>query len=287
MKFDVVIGNPPYQDPIATSSKKLWDKFVLKGIEHTNKNGFLAMITPSSWMGGQSEVFELMKDKQPLVFCPDGSQHFPNVGTTISYYIIKNCKNTLPTITTNGSMIDFKSVSFIPKSCNKNAISILEKVISTDKLDVNYDSFCHSQRQDKVRKKQDGEFIYPNKHGSNTLLYSNVKHPAMDLQKVMFYMSGRMKPFYDNGEHGISQHHGYVPVNNKIEADNLIKYLRSKIISFLIQESTFAQAWNKKFIKTIPMIDLSKSWTDSELYQHFNLTQEEIDYIEQTVKYGA
>ena len=34
----------------------------------------------------------------------------------------------------------------------------------------------------------------------------------------------------------------------------------------------------------LPKIDLSKSWTDEELYKYFNLTQEEIDYIESQVK---
>ncbi len=37
-------------------------------------------------------------------------------------------------------------------------------------------------------------------------------------------------------------------------------------------------------IKNLPAVDLTRSWTDAELYAHFNLTQEEIDLIEATVK---
>ena len=40
---------------------------------------------------------------------------------------------------------------------------------------------------------------------------------------------------------------------------------------------------NGIFAKNIPKLDLSKSWTNQELYQHLNLTQEEIDYIEERV----
>jgi hypothetical protein len=36
--------------------------------------------------------------------------------------------------------------------------------------------------------------------------------------------------------------------------------------------------------KVIPKIDLSKTWSDNELYELFGLTQEEIEYIEATVK---
>jgi hypothetical protein len=32
------------------------------------------------------------------------------------------------------------------------------------------------------------------------------------------------------------------------------------------------------------LLDMSKQWLDSEIYKHFNLTQEEIDYVEDNVK---
>lgn len=37
-------------------------------------------------------------------------------------------------------------------------------------------------------------------------------------------------------------------------------------------------------LKFFPELDFTRTWTDQELYQHFNLTQEEIDYIESVVK---
>jgi len=36
-------------------------------------------------------------------------------------------------------------------------------------------------------------------------------------------------------------------------------------------------------LRWIPAVDLSRSWTDEELYKHFNLTEEEIKLIEETV----
>ena len=34
----------------------------------------------------------------------------------------------------------------------------------------------------------------------------------------------------------------------------------------------------------VPMHDFSKPWTDEELYKKYNLTQEEIDFIESMIK---
>jgi len=50
MQFDVVIGNPPYQDS-STSNKrhKLWPQFIKKSIELLKPGGFLSLITPISW----------------------------------------------------------------------------------------------------------------------------------------------------------------------------------------------------------------------------------------------
>ena len=36
--------------------------------------------------------------------------------------------------------------------------------------------------------------------------------------------------------------------------------------------------------RLLPRIDLSHTWTDAELYQYFDLTQEEINYIEENTK---
>ena len=44
------------------------------------------------------------------------------------------------------------------------------------------------------------------------------------------------------------------------------------------------QAGAKHVYKFVPMQDFSKPWTDAELYAKYNLTQEEIDFIESMIK---
>ncbi len=58
----------------------------------------------------------------------------------------------------------------------------------------------------------------------------------------------------------------------------------TKFVRFLVLQtlSTILLAPDKFCF--VPMQDFSKSWTDEELYTKNNLTQEEIDYIENTIK---
>lgn len=44
------------------------------------------------------------------------------------------------------------------------------------------------------------------------------------------------------------------------------------------------QGASKAVYQFVPMQDFSKPWTDEELYQKYNLSQEEIDFIESMIK---
>jgi site-specific DNA-methyltransferase (adenine-specific) len=49
VKFDVVIGNPPYQAPVKSvcASHTLWDKFAVLSLEMSK--GYVCLVHPSGW----------------------------------------------------------------------------------------------------------------------------------------------------------------------------------------------------------------------------------------------
>ena len=70
----------------------------------------------------------------------------------------------------------------------------------------------------------------------------------------------------------------------KIESINFITYVKTKMFRFLLlQALTSIHITRDKFC-FVPLQDFSKPWTDAELYTKYNLTQEEIDFIESMIK---
>jgi site-specific DNA-methyltransferase (adenine-specific) len=68
------------------------------------------------------------------------------------------------------------------------------------------------------------------------------------------------------------------------EAQNLYGYIKTKFARFLITQLTSTQHLFKANFAFIPLQDFTKSWTDAELYAKYGLTNEEIFFIESTIK---
>ena len=67
-------------------------------------------------------------------------------------------------------------------------------------------------------------------------------------------------------------------------AQNLACYLKTKFARFLLSLAKISQHGTAKTYRFVPMQDFSKPWTDAELYAKYGLTDEEIAFIEATIK---
>jgi site-specific DNA-methyltransferase (adenine-specific) len=67
-------------------------------------------------------------------------------------------------------------------------------------------------------------------------------------------------------------------------AKNMATYVKSKFFRFLLLQSLTSIHITKESFQFVPMQDFSKPWTDEELYAKYQLTQEEIDFIESMIK---
>lgn len=68
------------------------------------------------------------------------------------------------------------------------------------------------------------------------------------------------------------------------EAENLLSYLKTKFVRFLILQALSSIHLTKSTFSFVPMQDFSKSWVDTELYEKYALTDEEITFIESMIK---
>lgn len=71
---------------------------------------------------------------------------------------------------------------------------------------------------------------------------------------------------------------------SKEQCENLVTYLKTRFVRFLHSLAKTSQDATAKTYRFVPMQDFSKPWTDAELYKMYNLTPDEIAYIESMIK---
>lgn len=67
-------------------------------------------------------------------------------------------------------------------------------------------------------------------------------------------------------------------------AHNLSNYMRTKFARFLLSMAKTSQHATAKTYCFVPVLDFNKLWTDEKLYDMYNLSKEEIEFIESMIK---
>ena len=64
----------------------------------------------------------------------------------------------------------------------------------------------------------------------------------------------------------------------------MISYMKTKFFRFMMALIKNTQNISKGVFAFVPVQDFSKPWTDEELYKKYNLTDDEIAFIESMIK---
>ena len=72
--------------------------------------------------------------------------------------------------------------------------------------------------------------------------------------------------------------------DNEAEAKNAETYLKTKFVRFLVSLLSFSQDITKDRFFFVPDLPMNKAWTDELLYKRYDLTSEEIEFIESLTK---
>jgi site-specific DNA-methyltransferase (adenine-specific) len=278
MKFDVIIGNPPYNPPTKVdrggsgSGSKIWHKFIEKSFEALEEDGIVAMVTPTTWRHGDFNKNRQHKKAQELIFnhgiqdwC-DAKKHFPMVGHSIGIDWWISCKNGKTNAASNPNLLLTRK--------NDDTINVLNEWLDSlvgdcyvQKIGSNtYLNYDHIQSETKNEK-----FIYPHlRTGSTTRKklfdWYDVKTKGFDQPKVMIFRSSGPEPFYDSkGEHGCGDKaHAYL-VSTDQEAKEIVDFFSSKLCDWLVHQVSEknAIAFPTFMFKRIP-----KNWREIE-EKHF------------------
>lgn len=93
------------------------------------------------------------------------------------------------------------------------------------------------------------------------------------------------QPFY--GEPGSVCTQSYLvigPFESHKVCLNVISYMKTKLFRFMVLLRKNTQHNMAHVFKFVPLQDFSRPWTDADLYAKYNLTEDEIAYIEQLIK---
>jgi site-specific DNA-methyltransferase (adenine-specific) len=68
-------------------------------------------------------------------------------------------------------------------------------------------------------------------------------------------------------------------VNNEIEAKSLLSYISTKFANCVLSLRKISQHIKPDTCKWIPIVPFDREWTDDQLFEYFNLTEEERNLI--------
>ncbi len=315
MKFDVIIGNPPYQMSDAgdsTGSSPIYDIFVERAKKLNPR--YLSMIIPSRWFAGGKGLNRfrdaMLNDNRVshLVDFPIASDVFPGVKINggVCFFLWERDYNGHCFVEThmNGEIDSMtrplnEFETFV--RFNK-AITVLKKVLK--------DSFQPLSEQISTQKPFGlRTYIKPVDHGDISL-YANKavgRYNSSDissgndmicLYKVLIsrgYGEGgeareypRMiigKPIIAYPPSACTETYIVVGAyDNEAHAHNLSTYLQTRFLRFLVSLKKNTQDVTRDRFTFVPIQDFSEPWTDEKLYKKYNLSQEEIDFIESMIR---
>ena len=328
MKFDVIIGNPPYQlsdGGHGASAIPIYQKF----IEQSKKlmPRYLIMITPSRWFTGGRGLEEfrnkMLHDEQIRIIhdFPDASDCFPGVEIKggVSFFLWeKNSSGDCRIITHHGTVITSSTRPLLENGLDifirdSNKINILHKVQSKNEslfyniMSAN-DPFGYDVRVENSYLRIKPQFKLKPFDGAAKFYYFGWRNEGIGYIDRSTAKKGQqyidkwkllIPRAWGSGDPGSDRLNAIIaepntlctetysvigPFDTRVEAENVLSYINTKFFHFMVSIVKITQAGAKHVYKFVPMQDFSKPWTDAELYTKYNLTQEEIDFIEFMIK---
>jgi site-specific DNA-methyltransferase (adenine-specific) len=320
MKFDVIIGNPPYQlndGGAGASASPLYHKFIQQSKKLNPR--YLSMIIPSRWFAGGKGLDEFRKEMlndTKLSYLNDfinAKECFPgiSIGGGVCYFLWDKQHDGPCEIvnTANGksdSMHRFMNEYSIFIRNNK-ALKIIKKIqlhkeksISSFIESRNPFGFPSSSRGDSNPAK--GNIILHSSKGNGYVSISAVTQGQKHLSKhkIMFskVTSEHAGEPDKSGMFRVLSSVQILPPNhvctdsyliagsfvNIEEAKNFEKYLKSKFARYLLLQAVTSINLSKDKFDFIPTQDFTKTMNDDFLFKKYKLNDDEIETIECLMK---
>ena len=322
MHFDVIIGNPPYHlsdGGQAASAKPLYHLFVEQAIKLNPR--YLTIIIPARWYAGGKGLDSFRNDMlknnniRKLVDYNNSSDCFPgvNIAGGVCYFMWDKensgkCEITNVSSQHQKSKAESRFLGEFPILVRDNtAIHIIRKIISSsnntmNKTVLSYSYFAvRSYERGRNNKQRNDDVILLSSQGKGYYEKSKIEDRQNILSKfkviITYAMSGGNKPTSQGDFQVISSLQVLEPYevctetylvldtfDSKEQAENLCSYVSTQTFRFLLLQALTSIHITKESFIFVPLQDFSHPWTDEMLYKKYNLTEEEIAFIESMIR---
>jgi hypothetical protein len=226
-KFDVIIGNPPYQElkPGFSKSQAIWPMFVERGLSLCEKGGLFSMIHPPGWRnvdGRFKKIQHYMLGKKVIYLeMHDTNDGIKNFGATTPYdwYVIENLQsegNITEIKCINGFMTDrcLDDYQFVPGAMFDEIFNLIANENEEKRVDVLHSYSAYETRKEYISKEKDDIFKYPcvdnigDKTNAPTKIYwSNINNKGhFGIPKLIWSALGPGIFIDEKGHYGMTQH---------------------------------------------------------------------------------
>lgn len=320
MKFDVIVGNPPYQLNIGVQKENyaiaLYHHFVNQAKKLNPR--YLAMIIPARWYAGGRglDAFraQMLADDRlrVLVDYPNATDCFPGVDISggVCYFLWDRDNRGLCNVTSiNGTKeVSTKERSLLEPGCDtfirfNESISILHKIMA--KKEPTFDALVSPQTpfgiissfKDYKTKPFPGAIKIYTVNGLGYIKPSSVSRKHQWIRGWKVYIAAAYgergnypyqylaKPFLGEMNSCCTQAYLLIgPFDSKDICMNVMTYIRTRFFRFCVMLKKNTQHAMSAKYALVPQQDFSKSWSDDKLYKKYGLTKDEIAFIESMVR---
>ena len=286
VKFDIIVGNPPYnaEGTKHKGQKNLYVDFVVDSFDILNKNGYLLFVHPPTWRIPNHKIQhtgvnlnEIYTGKQLLavkMYSVDQVLKLMNVMINVDFILVKNTPNNntkTKIINTKNEVsdINIERGDFIPNygSGIMNKLQMMAK--KNGHMKMNLTSENHAQQ---IKKGS-----HPNIHGIThkgiKVCYSKNKHSEQNTPKVIINGIGSHNYVYHDkqGKYGLTQ--SPMSILKPTQGDMVL--LNSKLFHYITNATKIiGNNLNKQTEQFLPIIP-NKIKTEVELYKYLGLSKQE------------